>query len=1127
MSQRMLLWTRWGMALLITGITVFSQPRMVFAAPAINSGSNQQYSNTNPPAIVAAQPVTSTRNSGIKLPGLNNENAAEDTTDEADTAASDAASASESAEAAQTEGQPIDNLSDVESAVVQIEAVGTFVDPAEGLQLNAAGRGSGFIIDPSGIAVTNNHVVTGGGLYKVYVAGEEEPRSAKVLGVSECADLAVIDIQGDGFPYLEWYDGSIKVGLDVYAAGFPLGEPEYTLTRGIISKEKANGKTSWASVTKVLQHDATINPGNSGGPLIDENGRIVGINYAGNSETNQYFAISRDDATDIIEQLRAGQNIDTIGINGEAVSDGQDFSGIWVSSVKSGSPADKVGILPGDVLIAMEGISLATDGTMATYCDVLRSHQPTDVLAVQVLRFDTQEMLEGQLNGRELALSFSFAEELDNPENGGAPASTTDAPATYSGYTTVSDRSGVLSVEVPVEWADVEDGDWTWQEEAVGIRLVATTDLKSVFDSWDTPGVIFNVSTSLSEENSPEDLLDAIQYDEACTYEGREAIPEGNYTGFYDIWSACGETASRAVVVSVVPETQDFIVLFEIYVASEADVEALDHILDSFVVNLASAASGNQGELSEDIFDQVDVSGLTYDYLLVSQPALSAILPDGWADIASDDWVDEDDQVLGKTLSVSPDIQKFNDTWTMEGLYVRSATGLEEELDINDLLDSVDLSDKCEYDDRYEHSHTIYGMTYTGAFDVYTNCDGEENEFAYLVAQSEDLSHAVFIEFLATTDADVEAFDVLLRSFYIDAAATGENTETTAGADDAYTVISDDTGTLAVRVPVEWSDVSSGDWILDDKPIGLSLKAAVNLEEYDSSWSAPGLFFGVSKEFAGSDSAEVLDAMDYQENCKSSERFDYDDSVFVGNYDLWEGCGGTDSLWVVLAAQPKESSDYLVLLNVLLPQKEDISALDEIFKSFNVSYSDDDSTGGDENALPLAEVTTNALNIRSGPGTSYERVGSVGQGDQLVVIGQVDNCSWLNVQTRDEVVGWVSGNARYVTLDTDCTEIPEVEAPPPPQNSGSNQRPSPAAPTSTKGCYLFQNQLGAELNITFTRKGDGWNTTFKVAEDAEVQQCFDPGDYTYTLDAPPPWGSTNGELTINAGDNYTFPISPE
>ena len=74
----------------------------------------------------------------------------------------------------------------------------------------------------------------------------------------------MIDIQGDGFPYLDWYEGPIKVGLDVYAVGFPLGDPEFTMTRGIVAKEEAGGETSWASIDKVLQHDADINPGNSG-----------------------------------------------------------------------------------------------------------------------------------------------------------------------------------------------------------------------------------------------------------------------------------------------------------------------------------------------------------------------------------------------------------------------------------------------------------------------------------------------------------------------------------------------------------------------------------------------------------------------------------------------------------------------------------------------------------------------------------------------------------------------------------------------------------------------------------------------------------------------------------------------
>ncbi|HUM72250.1 MAG TPA: hypothetical protein PLK31_25790, partial [Chloroflexota bacterium] len=79
---------------------------------------------------------------------------------------------------------PINALDAVKSATIQIEAQGTFIDPEVGTQYNAAGRGSGFIIDPSGIAVTNNHVVTGAALLKVWVGGESTPRNARVLGAS-------------------------------------------------------------------------------------------------------------------------------------------------------------------------------------------------------------------------------------------------------------------------------------------------------------------------------------------------------------------------------------------------------------------------------------------------------------------------------------------------------------------------------------------------------------------------------------------------------------------------------------------------------------------------------------------------------------------------------------------------------------------------------------------------------------------------------------------------------------------------------------------------------------------------------------------------------------------------------
>lgn len=78
---------------------------------------------------------------------------------------------------------------------------------------------------------------------------------------------------------------------------------------------------------------------------------------------------------------------------------------------------------------------------------------------------------------------------------------------------------------------------------------------------------------------------------------------------------------------------------------------------------------------------------------------------------------------------------------------------------------------------------------------------------------------------------------------------------------------------------------------------------------------------------------------------------------------------------------------------------------------------------------------------------------------------------------------------------------------------------------ANKGCYLIQNFMGVELTFTFTRLGDQWNDTFKVPAGSEYIYCLDPGRYTYTIDAPPPWASVNGELTVNPGDRYRWPVA--
>ena len=174
------------------------------------------------------------------------------------------------------------------------------------------------------------------------------------------------------------------------------------------------------------------------------NGEVVGVNYSGRQDANQYFAIGSDVAMPVIEQLRTGKDVDSIGVNGTAVlSEDGTLSGIWVSSVKSGSPADKAGIKPGDIIYQLEGLVLATDGTMKDYCDVIRSHSATDAMALTVIRYATGELLEGQLNGRELAVTGNF----DTSGGGGGNTSRPQAAM----HRTSTQRSSMRTT-IPDNW---------------------------------------------------------------------------------------------------------------------------------------------------------------------------------------------------------------------------------------------------------------------------------------------------------------------------------------------------------------------------------------------------------------------------------------------------------------------------------------------------------------------------------------------------------------------------------------------------------------------------------------------------------------------------------------------------
>lgn len=482
----------------------------------------------------------------------------------------------------------VDNIQDVKTAAIQIIATGTFAEPGETFaaysEYESGSSGSGFIIDESGIAVTNNHVVTGAAKLEVYVGGSTDPVSAKVLGVSECSDLAVIDLEGDGYPFLAWYDGEVEPGLEVRAAGFPLGDPEYTLTSGIVSKARAAGDTNWASVDSVIEHDANIQPGNSGGPLVDaETGHVVAVNYAGGDPgtgTSQFFAISSVLARDLVEELKEGDEL-SLGLNGQAIYDDvTGTTGIWVASVDTDSPAGDLGLHGGDIIEKIEGLSVGVDGTMKDYCDILRSHDETDQLATQVLRYAEDARLRGEFNGDELEAIESLGTVIEE-ETGPLD----DTGEEYAEFVQITDDSGSISVEVPAEWSEVDGAPITLEDGTELQNVSAAPDLAAFFGDWTSPGLSLTVTQT---DMAPDELLDQLVSgaSEACSDAGRQDYDDGLYQGRIQYYSACGGTEAAVVGIAAAPAEGGFTAFVIVQLASEADVAVLDHIVQTFTVTI-------------------------------------------------------------------------------------------------------------------------------------------------------------------------------------------------------------------------------------------------------------------------------------------------------------------------------------------------------------------------------------------------------------------------------------------------------------------------------------------------------------------------------------------------------------
>jgi serine protease Do len=493
----------------------------------------------------------------------------------------------------------------IKSSMIQIKTKGTYRELGE--QASAeAGAGSGFIISPDGLAVTNNHVVAGAAIVEVFIGGEKTARPARVVGRSECSDLALIDIDGDGFTALQWSSAPPTPGTDVYAAGFPLGDAEPTLTRGIVSKEQANGNTSWASVDHVIEHDANIQPGNSGGALVTSTGQVIGVNYAGgdiaSTGTAQFFAIATDLAQPTIDKLKNG-NVEALGINGRAFRDNESgATGIWVAGVEDGSPAAQAGLLPGDIISTLKGFPVALDGTMREFCQIVRSAGEAGPIGVEVYRPDAQKTFKGEFRGSPLAESFSFAD----PNVGGATSAAASGgqgsdPGTQNDdpyrYVAVQDDTGTISVEVPTEWNSVDGSEFDFGNGQAP-AVLASTDA-SAYKTEDEPSTagVFVTALDLTQfgvtdgitipVNVYDDALDSFSesVESSCTPGDRKDFSRDDVSGRYQVFTDCGPEKTAVFVVTAAPPDSSYLVLLLFTAKTEADLYALDHAISTFRVS--------------------------------------------------------------------------------------------------------------------------------------------------------------------------------------------------------------------------------------------------------------------------------------------------------------------------------------------------------------------------------------------------------------------------------------------------------------------------------------------------------------------------------------------------------------
>ena len=271
-----------------------------------------------------------------------------------------------------------------------VEITVTSKAPAEGPMGSgtAQAQGSGFVYDTSGHVVTNAHVVDGAQSVRVRFSNGKT-YDATVVGVDASTDLAVlkVDAPASALHALELADSQVAVGDVVVAIGSPFGL-ENSVTAGIVSAlgrsmQAPNGYT----INGAVQTDAAINHGNSGGPLLDLDGKVIGVNAQIESESGGSdgvgFAIPSSTVKSIVTQILEDGSVQHAYLGVAVTEPSGGAAGAELAEVRSGGPAVGAGLQVGDVITAVDGNAVSSAAALQAEID---AHRPGDRVIVDYLR---------------------------------------------------------------------------------------------------------------------------------------------------------------------------------------------------------------------------------------------------------------------------------------------------------------------------------------------------------------------------------------------------------------------------------------------------------------------------------------------------------------------------------------------------------------------------------------------------------------------------------------------------------------------------------------------------------------------------------------------------------------------